>query len=343
MAFTVPTAFQPIGVFGSAEISAEKVLGADEWLTVVQNDAYIRASVNRRRPLSYGRIGNPLEIEQWSNSLARWYEIGRMRHKLSPGRTGAHFDVDVYGAEIRVSHVSTSYVTTLVEIVAGGVDYEVDDVVGILGGVGTSTATCTVTSISGAGAITGATLTSQGIYTALPRSCVVGHGPETIMDGGSGHSGGDTLTATSGTGSAATFLVDTVSAGRVTAFSAHTPGWYFSASYAVPSLPTETTGTTSDGSGVGCQLKLDFGDTQEAHCKCYDGSGTGAILSVNSLIVPSQTVLADPTRTEETLDWVDLPETEYDVIIEARNTLAPGAMALYAFRYREASILLADL
>lgn len=87
-----------------------------------------------------------------------------------------------------------------------------------------------------------------------------------IVDGGSGYSVGDDLTVVGGTGSAATFNVDTVDTGAVTSVSILTPGSY------TANPPTPTTTTVVPDVGTGCTLRLTIAGT---HDFVYSASGLG--------------------------------------------------------------------
>lgn len=337
MAIVLPTAFQPIGASGTAQIAPTKILGSDEWTDIVANDAYLRSALCRRRSIGYANQDDPLRLESASGSVARYFELYRGRFELSDGRDDSFVDYDMSDTVLRVRHLHVSQFQTITSIIGGGSGYTVGDTLAVVGGTGTA-ATLTVDAISGGGGtgpVSALSLTTPGSYTAFPRSAVVGRGPETIVSGGQNYTAGDILTAVGGTGTAAVLQVGTVTSGSITSFSTHSGGDY--------SLSPFDVVLTTGGTGTLAKLRLDFGDGGLRHCTVTGGTGTGAIFNLSRGIMPLQSVTAG-ARAQGTFTFLSIPDTEYDVLIEARNTTTPtGTAKFYALRYMERAILVGAL
>lgn len=338
MAIALPNTFAHLVAGGAAEIVAESIFRASTWTQVLGNDHYLRSELCRRRTIDWASVDAALQLDNESLSTTRFWELARSRVGLSPGRTGAEFDYDIFECELRVAHAHISELTAVLGVIAGGTGYTNADVLTLVGGTGTA-ATVTVTGVS-SGIITSVapTMTTPGDYTAFPRSAIVGYGADIIVSGGSGYIATEWVTVVGGTGTAAAFRVGTVDGnGAITSFDARTVGDYTVS-------PRETVATTSSVSGTGCTLLLDWGDSATRYVTVRDGTGNDdAVLNVSRRINTSLSITTGASRVDGTLAWPTLLETAYDIIIEARNTVAPGNADIYAMRYRELAITLADL
>lgn len=70
---------------------------------------------------------------------------------------------------VQATATAVMELSAIASIAAGGADYVAGDILTLSGGTGTS-ATLTVTTVSGAGAVTAGTIATRGAYTALPGS-----------------------------------------------------------------------------------------------------------------------------------------------------------------------------
>lgn len=184
---------------------------------------------------------------------------------------------------------------------AGGTGHAVGDILTASGGTSLQAVTCRVTAVSG-GVVTGVELLNAGSYSVTPSNPVsttssgsginctltltwrapwvalqeidnIGAVNATPSAVGSGYVIGNTLTVSGGTGTAATFTVDSIDgSGGVTGVSMATPGDYT----ATPTNPASTTG----GAGSGCTLVVNYtgvSGEKEKHFKGVGLDGTDEI------------------------------------------------------------------
>lgn len=180
-----------------------------------------------------------------------------------------------------------------------GTGYVAGDELTLSGGDFTVAAVAEVLTVGGSGEVLTARIRNAGLYQNAPSNDVATTGGSgtgctltctfdsngwirrratgvegtaisaAIGDGGTGYTVGDTLTLVGGTGNvAATFRVDTVSSGVVTAVSVVEPGSY-------ATTPTNDAATTG-GSGSGCELTVTYADGTAENEIIMEGPGSGS-------------------------------------------------------------------
>lgn len=235
---------------------------------------------------------------------------------------------------------ATAQQATSATVSAGGSSYVVGDKLTVSGGTFGTAATFEVTAVS-AGAVTAVELLAGGDYTSTPSnpaSTTGGTGTgctltvtyvtpwsvqrrtkkcttATVTAGGTGYSVNDTLTLVGGLGddTAATYNVDTVSGGVVTAVSVVTAGHY-----AEP-LTTPVATTVSPAGGSGCTLTPTFVDNDtDFNEAILKGIGGGS----DSIYVGIRT-FKDGTSA---YNWELAGMTGYDsgLLYESQPGISPG-------------------
>ena len=341
MAITLPDGFVPIGVFGSAEIAPEKILGSDEWVTIVENNNYLWSAVNRRRFFDFADIDSPIKISGFT-PVTEWVTLVRARVKLAEGRDAIELYCDYDDGQLALHLWHPSALQDIIAIIAAGTGYTVGDTLTVKGGTFVSAATINVDSISGGGGtgpIATASFLTGGEYSALPRSAVVDVRGGTVASAGTGYSVSDVLTLVGGTGTAATYTVATLSGSEVATVTLTTRGDYT----VLPETDRRHVTTVAPAGGTGCELEPWWGNANQIYSTVSGGTGSGAVFAVSPRIVSPVATSTISSRGQTTLAVSSLSATELDVLVEGRVGVLLTDLKVYALRCRERSIDVGDL